>query len=61
MLKSKDKIFKSEHTHSTLWDTMNARKGNPLNSPNNLHFVKGAEWGKPQTPKAKTKAKRKSP
>ena len=27
MLKSKDKTFKSEHTHSTLWDTMNARKG----------------------------------
>ena len=30
MLKSKDKIFKSEHTHSTLWDTMNARKGKLL-------------------------------
>ena len=29
MLKSKDKIFKSEHTHSTLWDTMNARKEIP--------------------------------
>ena len=57
MLKSKDKIFKSEHTHSTLWDTMNARKGNPLTLT--TCTLLRLYWGKPQTPKQKPKAKRK--